>query len=163
FKKLGGFDQDYFAHQEEIDFCWRAKRAGYKCMAHGGVQVYHMGGGTLDYDNPRKTFLNFRNNLATIIKNDSKRFFLFVILIRLILDGVAGLQFLLKGRWRQTIAVLQAHFQVYLNIFSLIDKRLTNKKLIQKVKIGKMNWKGRENRFIILDYFIRGIKKYKDL
>ena len=163
FKKLGGFDQDYFAHQEEIDFCWRAKRAGYKCMVHGAVQVYHMGGGTLDYDNPRKTFLNFRNNLATIIKNDSKRFFLFVILIRLILDGVAGLQFLLKGRWRQTIAVLQAHFQVYLNIFNLIDKRLTNKKLIQKVKIGKMNWKGRENRFIILDYFIRGIKKYKDL
>ncbi|MBP7643169.1 MAG: bifunctional riboflavin kinase/FAD synthetase [Saprospiraceae bacterium] len=163
FKKLGGFDQDYFAHQEEIDFCWRAKRAGYKCMVHGAVQVYHMGGGTLDYDNPRKTFLNFRNNLATIIKNDSKRFFLFVILIRLILDGVAGLQFLLKGRWRQTIAVLQAHFQVYLNIFNLIDKRLTNKKLIQKVKIGKMNWKGRENRFIILDYFIMGIKKYKDL
>ncbi|MBK8636691.1 MAG: hypothetical protein IPN72_25405 [Saprospiraceae bacterium] len=107
--------------------------------------------------------MNFRNNLATIIKNDSKRFFLFVILIRLILDGVAGLQFLLKGRWRQTIAVLQAHFQVYLNIFNLIDKRLTNKKLIQKVKIGKMNWKGRENRFIILDYFIMGIKKYKDL
>lgn len=163
FKALGGFDSDYFAHQEEIDFCWRAKRAGYKCMVHGGVQIYHLGGGTLDYESPKKTFLNFRNNLATIIKNESKRYALFVIIIRLLLDGIAGLKHLVEGRWRNTFAIVQAHLAVYTGIFQIIEKRVKNRALISKVKIGKMNWKGRVRAFIVVDYFLLGIKKFSQI
>jgi len=163
FKALGGFDGDYFAHQEEIDFCWRAKRAGYKCMVHGGARVYHLGGGTLDYESPKKTFLNFRNNLATIIKNESKRYALFVIVIRLLLDGVAGLKHLIDGRWRNTFAIVEAHLSVYAGIFNIVEKRIKNRALISKVKIGKMNWKGRVRTSIVVDYYLWGIKKFNQI
>lgn len=163
FKKLGGFDADFFAHMEEIDFCWRAKRAGYKCMVHGGVSVFHLGGGTLDYDSPRKTFLNFRNNLATVLKNESKRYFLFVLIIRLILDGAAGLNFLGQGKWKHTLAIIQAHFEIYLSVFTLIEKRLKNKKMVAAVKIGHSNWAGRVKKMIVFEYFLMGKRTYNEI
>jgi len=70
-KQMEGFDQTYWAHHEEIDLCWRVKRAGYKVVMYSDSVVYHLGGGTLSYDNPRKVFLNFRNNLTTLLKNES--------------------------------------------------------------------------------------------
>ncbi|HMP31051.1 MAG TPA: bifunctional riboflavin kinase/FAD synthetase, partial [Saprospiraceae bacterium] len=130
FKKLGGFDKDYFAHMEEIDFCWRAKRAGYKCFVDGRTEIYHLGGGTLEYDNPKKVFLNFRNSLATIIKNEQKRYVALTFLARLVLDGVAGLKFLLEGKYKNTFAIIQAHFSIYNNIFNLWNKRANNSTLI---------------------------------
>ena len=69
FKAIGGFDKDYFAHQEEIDLCWRMKRAGYQILYEPRSEVYHLGGGSLNYESPKKTYLNFRNNLTTIFKN----------------------------------------------------------------------------------------------
>ena len=86
---LDGLDEDYFAHQEEIDLCWRAKNCGYKIKYVGTSTVYHIGGATLQETNPQKTFLNFRNSLFNILKNIPKKLLLFVLISRLILDGIA--------------------------------------------------------------------------
>jgi GT2 family glycosyltransferase len=114
---LGGLDDDFFAHMEEIDFCWRVKNAGYQVFCCGESAVFHLGGGTLPKENPRKTFLNFRNGLALLYKNLPASRLFPVILLRLVLDGVAGVVFLLRGSPRPLLAVLQAHFNFYGNIF----------------------------------------------
>jgi riboflavin kinase/FMN adenylyltransferase len=160
FKKFGGFDKDYFAHMEEIDFCWRVKRAGFKCIYYGQSVVYHLGGGTLEYDNPKKTFLNFRNNLVTILKNEQKRYVLLVFIIRLVLDGVAGLKFLIEKRYKSTLAIIEAHFSVYLNIFTIWAKRQENSNLIQKYRVNSLNNKGKFFRSVVVDYYMRGLKSF---
>lgn len=86
YKKLGGFDEFFFAHMEEIDLCWRIQRLGFSIHAIGTSEVYHVGGGTLNKTSPRKTFLNFRNNLLLLVKNETSRSLLFIILAKLFLD-----------------------------------------------------------------------------
>ena len=100
FKNLGGFDPDYFAHAEEIDLCWRIKRAGFKVMVRPRSKVFHVGGGTLGYQNPQKTYLNFRNTLFTILKNEPKSKLLWLIPLRLVLDGIASGLFLVQGKFQ---------------------------------------------------------------
>ena len=90
FNSLEGFDEDYFAHQEEVDLCWRAKNNGHKVYYVGTSKVYHLGGSTLSNMNPKKTYLNFRNSLFSITKNLPRGKALSIILARLLLDGVAG-------------------------------------------------------------------------
>ena len=115
FWNIGGFDEDFFAHQEEIDLCWRMKNKGYKIMIEPRSVVYHVGGGTLDSLSPFKTYLNFRNNLFMLVKNLPLRSILFVIPFRLLLDGVAAVSFLSnKNGVRHCLAVLRAHFVFYL-------------------------------------------------
>lgn len=104
----GGLDAEFFAHQEEIDLCWRLHCRGYEVMAVPQSVVYHVGGGTLEYESPRKTFLNFRNNLLMLYKNLPTIKWLLVMLIRLPLDYVAALQMLLSGKWLNFKAVCQA-------------------------------------------------------
>jgi GT2 family glycosyltransferase len=128
FKKLGGLDEDYFAHQEEIDLCWRTQNLGYDIKYVGASTVYHVGGATLQETNPRKTFLNFRNSLLSITKNVPKQYFLFVLFSRLILDGIAGLKFILELRPIHTLAILKAHFSFYGNFFKFLTKRKTLQK-----------------------------------
>ena len=89
--QLGGLDDDFFAHMEEIDFCWRAKNAGYRVEYCPQSTVFHVGGGTLPKSNPRKTYLNFRNNMALLYKNLPKRRLAWVMCSRIVLDYVAGL------------------------------------------------------------------------
>jgi GT2 family glycosyltransferase len=100
FKKLEGFDEFFFAHMEEIDLCWRIQRLGHKIYVIGESHVFHLGGGTLNKLSPRKTFLNFRNNLLLLVKNDVSKGFWFRLIQKLILDGVAGLKFLLNGNFK---------------------------------------------------------------
>ena len=94
FKELHGFDELYFAHMEEIDLCWRAKNLGYVIKYVGSSEIYHVGGATLKNSNPKKTFLNFGNSLFTLTKN-ANGFILGKIFIRLILDGIAAIKFLI--------------------------------------------------------------------
>ena len=128
YHQLHGFDEDYFAHQEEIDLCWRAQNEGYTIKYVGSSTVYHVGGATLQESNPHKTFLNFRNSLLNIVKNVPKQWFLFVVFSRLILDGVAGLKFMLELRPIHTWAILKAHFSFYKNFFKFLSKRKTLQK-----------------------------------
>lgn len=164
FKALGGFDPDYFAHAEEIDLCWRVKRAGFKIMACPKSVVYHVGGGTLDYLNPRKTYLNFRNTLFTILKNETKRKLLWLIPTRLILDGVAGGLFLVQGKFSHIKAILEAHGSFYKSFSMMWKKRKMYNEKIQKISISNSpNTNGVLKSSLIWKYYIRRIKIFRNL
>ena len=123
FWEVNGFDGDYFAHMEEIDLCWRLKNIGYKIFVEPESVVYHVGGGTLSKVSPRKTYLNFRNNLTTYTKNQSPSFLFFKIVFRMVLDGIAAFKFLLDGQPAHFVAVIKAHFRYYSWIPSILAKR----------------------------------------
>ncbi|SMG47381.1 glycosyltransferase family 2 protein [Arenibacter troitsensis] len=123
FRELKGFDPDYFAHQEEIDLCWRAKNKGYKVYYVGESEVYHLGGSTLSSMNPKKTFLNFRNSLFSLVKNLPGPKVFPIILIRMVLDGLAALHFIVQGRFKHFWAIVQAHFSFYRNFRKIYKKR----------------------------------------
>ena len=108
-----GLDERFFAHQEEIDLCWRLRSRGYKIVCVPASTVYHVGGGTLPKENPRKTFLNFRNNLLLLYKNLPERRLHRVLFIRFWLDALASLVFLMKGEWRSFLAVWKAHSEFW--------------------------------------------------
>lgn len=128
FQELHGFDADFFAHQEEIDLCWRAFNLGHQIKYTSKSIVYHVGGATLQQGNPRKTFLNFRNSLLMLVKNLPKSSLFQILFIRLVLDGVAGIQFLLKGKPSHTLAILKAHFSFY-SLFSKNYKKRSSQQL----------------------------------
>ncbi|SHG38245.1 hypothetical protein SAMN05444372_105129 [Flavobacterium micromati] len=113
YKELNGFDGEFFAHQEEIDLCWRAINEGYIIKYNSQSVVFHVGGATLQHGNPTKTFLNFRNSLLMLTKNLPKEKVFTILFIRMILDGVAGFKFLLKGKLKHCMAVLRAHWSFY--------------------------------------------------
>ena len=123
FRSLKGFDEDYFAHQEEIDLCWRAKNAGHKVLYVGKSHVYHLGGSTLNNMNPKKTFLNFRNSLYSITKNLPPRKAFLIIIARLLLDGVAALRFIFQLKGKHCLAILRAHLSFYTNFRKMYRKR----------------------------------------
>lgn len=106
YKECGGLDAAFFAHQEEIDLCWRMRNKGWKLACIPQSVVYHLGGGSLSYDNPRKTFLNFRNNLLMIYKN--RRFPWMVLTLRFFLDYAAAAMFLATGKKGSAKAVYEA-------------------------------------------------------
>ncbi|MGZ5189198.1 MAG: glycosyltransferase family 2 protein, partial [Kaistella sp.] len=110
FWEQNGFDERFFAHQEEIDLCWRLKNAGKKIYYTGISTVYHVGGGTLNKQSPQKTFLNMRNNLSMLVKNLPYAEVFWIILFRLVLDGAAALYFAFKNGPSHFWAVLRAHF-----------------------------------------------------
>ncbi len=153
YHNLGGFDEDYFAHQEEIDLCWRAQNQGHNIKYVGTSTVYHIGGATLEESNPHKTFLNFRNSLLNVVKNVPKKWFVYVVFSRLILDGVAGIKFALELRPIHTLAILKAHVSFYKNFFTFLKKR---KKIIKKDNYSI-------HTSIVWQYFLLGRKKFKKL
>jgi len=156
FNAIGGLDEDFFAHQEEIDLCWRLKNKGYKIMAEPKSVVYHVGGGTLNAGSPFKTHLNFRNNLFMLFKNFPASSLFIVIPARLVLDGVAALTFLNKEKGLQhVIAIAKAHFSFYFDVPKLMVKR-------QKIK-QKNNLVGKVDYSILLKNKIKGIKRFSEL
>ncbi len=123
FESLGGFDEDYFAHQEEVDLCWRAKNQGHKIYYVGTSKVYHLGGSTLNNMNPKKTYLNFRNSLFSITKNLPRRKAFTIIGVRLLLDGIAAIRFVLQLKFSHGFAVLRAHLSFYRHFRKMYEKR----------------------------------------
>ena len=108
YKEAGGLDAQFFAHQEEVDLCWRLRTRGYRICCMPTSVVYHVGGATLEMEHPRKTFLNFRNNLLMLYKNLPEKDLKPVMRVRFWLDYVAALQFLLKGHYPNAKAVYEA-------------------------------------------------------
>ena len=153
YNELGGLDADFFAHMEEIDFCWRAKRAGYKIMVQPESVVYHVGGGTLSRSNPWKTFLNFRNGLELLAKNLSPANLWPRLISRMLFDGVAALKLLLSGQPKDFWAVIKAHMAFYGRLKKTLAKRSGN-----YAQIGKIY-----KRSVVFDYYLRGKKKFTDL
>ena len=153
FWEAGAFDEDFFAHQEEIDLCWRIFNRGKKIKVVGNSRVYHLGGATLDSMNPRKTFYNFRNSLFTLLKNVPGRKVYFIILIRLILDGLAGLKFLKELKFSHFKAILQAHFSFYFQFEKIKKKR-------GKI-FGKKKYYSKTS--VVWAYYAMGKRKYFNL
>ena len=163
FKNLGGFDKDYFAHMEEIDFCTRVRAAGYKIEVVPESIIYHLGGGTLDYGNPKKVYLNFRNSLFTIYKNRSTSTLLWLIPLRLILDGVAGVKFLLGGELSSLTAIVKAHWSFFMSIGKLKSKKKHYRSLVNKHKVGPPTPRSTFSTSIVWDYYIRKKKTFSNL
>jgi GT2 family glycosyltransferase len=159
FWEVGGFDGDYFAHMEEIDLCWRLKNIGYKIFVEPKSVVYHVGGGTLNKVSPRKTYLNFRNNLTTYTKNQAPSFLFFKIIFRMKLDGVAAFKFLLDGQPAHFVAVIKAHFSYYGWLPGILKKRRKARQhpsfKYSSARIYKRN--------IVWEHFIGKKKYYSDL
>ena len=145
YHQLNGFDEDYFAHQEEIDLCWRAHNLQKNIKYIGSSTVYHVGGATLKESNPRKTFLNFRNSLYTLTKNLPKRKLVFIISIRLLLDGIAGIKFLVELRPVHAVAIIKAHFNFYKNLPKMLKKRKDSEQLNNYYTVISIVW----NHFVL--------------
>jgi GT2 family glycosyltransferase len=156
YNAIGGLDEDFFAHQEEIDLCWRLKNKGYKIMVQPKSVVYHVGGGTLNAGSPFKTHLNFRNNLFMLFKNLPTSSLFITIPMRLVLDGVAAFTFLSKENGlKHVLAIAKAHFTFYFEIPKIMVKR-------QKIN-QKNNLTGKVNYSILFKNKLKGIKRFSEL
>lgn len=157
YHEVGGLDEDFFAHMEEIDLCWRLKARGNKIFYCSDAAIYHVGGGTLNYQNPRKTYLNFRNSLYMLTKNYQGNLF-FKLLRRLFLDGLAGALFLLKFQFRHFGAVFNAHVAFYKSLSKFLKKRKLEKSHNpQKITTGFYK------KSIVFGSFLFGKKNFTDL
>ncbi len=123
YEEVGGLDEDFFAHQEEIDLCWRLLNKGYKIKYVSSSRIFHVGGATLQDMNPKKTFFNFRNGLFLLLKNVEPSKLLYVLLVRMILDGIAGIRFIFEGKFNHFFAILKAHSSFYRHYGRMRKKR----------------------------------------
>jgi GT2 family glycosyltransferase len=158
FKSFGGFDEMFFAHMEEIDLCWRLKNQGYSIMYVPESEIFHVGGATLDYMDPRKTYLNFRNSLFMLYKNLSPKRLYRVFIIRMILDGVAALKFLIGLEFGNFISVFKAHLSFYSKIIRLSKKRRALLKVNTNYDHPQIIWKS-----IVYQFFVKKKKFFSEL
>jgi hypothetical protein len=157
--EAGGLDAKFFAHMEEIDLCWRMRIMGYELACIPQSTAYHLGGATLNQGNPRKTFLNFRNNLLMLYKNlpDSK--LTSVLRMRTLLDWVAALQFLVKGDPQNMKAIFKAHKE-----FKLLKLQYaTIRQQIQANRKQVLSLPEVVNHSILWQYYVKGNKTYSQL
>ena len=158
FHQFGGFDEDYFAHMEEIDLCWKLHRDNQRVMYCGSSVIYHVGAGTLAYGSPRKVFLNFRNGLYLFFKHLSLGALITRMPLRAALDGVAAIKFFLFGEWASGVAVVRAHVEFFLTIGRELRKRRT----LQK-QYPRYSREGIRKGSIVFEYFVRGRKTFDQL
>lgn len=164
--KIGGLDADYKAHMEEIDLCWRLQRANYKIMVCPQSVVHHVGGGTLPKENPHKTYLNFKNSLTTIFKNETGLKMYWIIWVRLVLDGVAAARFLTKGEFGNIGAVIKAHWSFFFSFLGNLQKRKATKKQIAAAQFESKQQiiaPRKYEKSIVWQHFVKGKQKYSEL
>ena len=140
FVKAKGFDEDLFAHQEEIDLCWRMQQQGGIIHYIEDSTVYHLGGATLAVENPKKTFYNFRNSLLVMLKNNNHTSVWAILFIRMLLDALAAWQFLVSGKPSHFFAVFKAHLSFYSLAPKFIKKRNKHAKKIAYYQIKSIVW-----------------------
>ena len=156
FKQLAGFDESFFAHQEEIDLCWRMQLAGYAVFVQPASVVYHIGGGTLPSGNSRKVYLNYRNNLVMLYKNLPVSEKIWKIPVRLVLDGIAACRELVSADAGYFMAVIKAHMYFY---GWLIGKKKKNKFTPKRLTGLHGVYKG----LLIWEYFIKKKKAFAEI
>ncbi|OFX25580.1 MAG: glycosyl transferase family 2 [Bacteroidetes bacterium GWA2_31_9] len=157
--KAGGLDGNFFAHMEEIDLCWRIKNMGHKIMFCPESKVYHVGGGTLSKNNPKKTYLNFRNNLYLLYKNLPEGKVFSLIFFRMILDGIAGVKFLIGFEFSNFWAIIKAHFSFYRNVSRFSEKRQKNIKTL----FITYDYPEKKNFSIVYSFFVKKLRLYSKL
>lgn len=155
---IGGLDEDFYAHMEEIDLCWRLKNRGMRVGACGASHVFHVGGGTLNQTNPFKTYLNFRNNLFLLTKNHFTSSLFSKLMRRLVLDGVAAFKFLTEGKLNFVWAVLKAHASYYRQ-----SGKMKRKRRLERASLHQPNHRGHFKESILKAYFVKGKKHYTSL
>lgn len=156
-KKCGGLDPVFFAHMEEVDLCWRLRNAGYKVFFIPDSVVYHVGGGTLGYESPFKTYLNFRNNLFLLYKNLPESELHGTLFIRKLFDGLAAFRFLLKGRLKNASAVFKAHADYYRKIPVLRRKR--QELILKGIKPQSLLL----NKSVVFEFYLKGNKTFRSI
>ena len=154
FKDIGGLDDDFFAHMEEIDLCWRLKNMGFKVKVNPKSVIYHVGGGTLPNNSSRKIFLNYRNNLLLLLKNLPKKNIIPIIFSRLMLDGLSGFIYLVSFKFDFFFAVIKAHFSFYSKVRTTLKKRGKN---------TNKNHKEIYQRSIVFNFFIKNKNTFNKL
>ena len=157
-QECGGFDVDFWAHMEEIDLCWRMHHLGYSVKFCPESVVYHLGGGTLNYNHPMKIYLNFRNNLYLLYKNLPPSQLLLVLPFRMILDGLAAFTFIFKGEFGAFLKVLTAHLKFYRQLPLLMKKR---RMILRTAKKDTHNLMA--SKSILWNYFVLKRRKFSEL
>ena len=158
FHKAGGFDGDFWAHMEEIDLCWRIKNMGYRIVFCPESKVYHLGGGSLPYGNPKKLYLNFRNNLSLLYKNLPANNLVGTLFLRMVFDAVAAFRLLTEGNVRGFLSVIRAHLSFYRNLSSLQKKRKVQSAILTRKLHPEMFRKS-----IVLNYYLKKNKRFSEL
>ena len=158
YHEVGGFDNDYFAHMEEIDLCWKIHRAGYGIKVMPASEVFHVGGSVILYGSVEKTFRNYRNNLILLTKHLPASRLVWLLPWRMLLDLVSALQAMLAGRDKESTAILKAHGDFWSSFWKWRNKR---KEIIERVPYRKIP--GVYKRSIVWQYFARGVKTFSDL
>ncbi|MFP4555507.1 MAG: glycosyltransferase family 2 protein [Bacteroidales bacterium] len=153
FIAAGGFDEDFFAHMEEIDLCWRLKRQGYSIWCIPASRVFHVGGATLSNINPRKVYYNHRNNLLMLLKNLSARSVIPLISIRILLDLASAFGYAISGKPGLSISVIKAHSYFFKKLKETIVKRKQLK--YPRIKLFRGS--------ILIHYFVKRNRRFSDL
>ncbi len=158
-KKCRGLDDNFFAHMEEIDLCWRFNNAGYRVTSIPESVVYHVGGGSLPYNSPFKTYLNFRNCLFLLYKNLPDNNLRKIIFFRKILDGAAAILFISKGDLGAVRSIWNAHIDYYKSMTVLKEKR----KMVKSLNTTQESSKRILNKSIVFEFYILGRKTFSNL
>ncbi len=153
--ELGGLDESFFAHMEEIDFCWRANLAGYKMIVHPKSVVFHVGGGTLPKNNAKKTFLNFRNNLWMLRKNLDGFYRIRALFMRVLFDSTTAFLFFVLGRFKDSGAVIKAWWY-----FLFHSKHIHEYRKTTSIKGNGLPSVGYYSKSILFNYYLRGKRKF---
>ena len=158
YHELGGLDDDFFAHMEEVDLCWRIKNAGYKIMAVPASEVFHVGGSIISYGSASKTFRNYRNNLILLMKNLPLNEVIWKLPYRLFLDGVAFFHLLFTGEVKQAFTIIRSHMSFHIRFLYWVKKRISTRKMVKEdANISFYN------KSIVWKYFIQGSRKFSEL
>lgn len=157
FRELGGFDEDFFAHMEEIDLCWRIRLNGHQIFYVGESAVYHVGGGTLPQTSPRKTYFNFRNGLSMLYKNTDSPLIYLILPLRIALDFVAAVKFLFSNSMENSKAIMSG-------IADFAKRYNLNKKKKKSINFQKYSFiKEIYSHSIVMEFFIKKNKTFKEL
>lgn len=158
YNQVGGLDDEFFAHMEEIDLCWRLRSRSFRIVCIPQSEVYHVGGGTLQVEHPHKTYLNFRNNLLMLYKNLPQKSLSNIMRWRMLFDYAAAFQLFVTGKPKNAKSVFKARRDFKKMLPGFVDKRIENLSSATRTDFPEMLRKS-----IVIEYYLKGNKTYSKL